>query len=349
MKALVLLGAENFEIRDIETPKPKDDEVLLKVVASGICANDVRDYKGDTKYTMPRIGGHEYSGEIVELGSDVDKNRFHVGQKAVSYIIPSCGECYFCRIGKDNLCESVPTSKTFMNPGGISGFGGYAQYVAVKTNKLYVMDDSVSYEIASLTEPVACVLNSFSHAHINFADDVVIIGGGVMGQLHVQLAKMRGARVIMSEPDPQRRKLAESFGCDITFNPMEKDPITYIKELTQGRGADVVFNTTAIPKVAEQAVEMTAPSGRCIMFSSLHPNNPVPINAGAVHSLEKVITGSVSPTVESYHQAVRMISKHLLNLEPLIHKVYPYTEAKEAFLEAAKPTTLKVVLKFNEI
>ena len=348
MKALVLLGAENFEIREVETPKPKDDEVLLKIMASGICANDVRDYKGDTKYTMPRIGGHEYSGQIVELGKDVDKSRFKVGQKAVTYIIPACGECYFCRIGKENLCEKAPMSKTFFNHDGISGFGGYAQYIAVKTKDLYVMADDVPYEIASMTEPVACVLNSFSHAKVDFADDVVIIGGGVMGQLHVQLAKMRGARVILSEPDAKRRELAKSFGCDVVFNPMEKNPVEYVKELTQSRGADIVFNTTAIPKVAEQAVQMTAPSGRCIMFSSMHPNNPVPIDAGAVHSQEKVITGSVSPTVYSYHQAVRMISKKLIKLDTLIHKVYPYTQAKEAFLEACKPDTLKVVINFNE-
>lgn len=346
MKAIVLVDSKKLEIQKIETPKPKENEVLLKIRASGICTNDVRDYIG-SNYTLPRIGGHEYSGEIIELGENVDKNRFSVGQRAVSYIIPACGECHYCRIGRPNLCEDVPNSRTFFAPDGISGYCGFAEYITIKTKDLYVLPDSVPYEIAAFAEPLACVLNSLDNGKIEIGNDVVVIGGGVMGLLHVKLAKMRGARVILSEPDMERREIAKSFGCDIVFNPFEENPIDYVKSVTSGRGADVVFNTTASPTVAEQAIAMTGPAGKCLMFSSIHPNTPINLDAGLVHSKEKIVTGSVSPTIHSFNQAVEVISKNLIDMNRLIHKIYDYTDAVTAFEDAAQPDTLKTIIKFD--
>lgn len=347
MKALVLVGNKKIGIKEIETPKPKENEVLLKIRASGICTNDIRDYKGESNYTLPRIGGHEYSGEIVELGKNVDKNQFSIGQHAVSYIIPACGECYYCHSGQENLCEKVPLSKTFYNSEGISGYCGFAEYITINTKDLYILPKEVSFEIAAFAEPIACVMNSLDHAKIEMGDDVVIIGGGVMGLLHVILSKMRGARVILSEPNEKRRELAKKYGCDITFDPFEKEPLEYVKEITSGRGAKIVFNTTAISTVAEQAISMTSPGGKCLMFSSIHPNKPINLDAGLIHSKEKIITGSVSPTIQSFNKTVEILSKNLIDPTDLIHKIYPYTEAIEAFEEASKPDTLKTIIKFD--
>ncbi|HAE61421.1 MAG TPA: alcohol dehydrogenase [Eubacteriaceae bacterium] len=346
MKAVVLVDKKKMEIQDVQTPVPKDDEVLLKIRASGICTNDIRDYLG-SKYSLPRIGGHEYSGEIVALGKDVDINQFSVGQRAVSYIIPACGECHYCRMDKQNLCEKAPTSKIFFSDEGISGYGGFAEYITIKSRDVYTLPDNISFETAAFAEPVACVLNSLNHAKIEIGDDVVVIGGGAMGQLHVMLAKMRGARVILSEPDEKRRELAKTYGCDIVFNPFVSDPVEFIAESTKSKGADVVFNTTSNPIVAEQAVKMTGPSGRCIMFSSIHPNEPISVDAGYVHSKETIITGSVSPTIKSFNQAVNIISKDMIDVSRLIFDTYDYIEYEKAFKAAIKPDTLKVILKFD--
>ncbi|MHC1685834.1 MAG: zinc-binding dehydrogenase [Clostridiaceae bacterium] len=346
MKALVLVDKKKIEIQEIETPKPKENEVLLKIRASGICTNDLRDYMG-SNYTLPRIGGHEYSGEIVELGENVDRNQFSIGQRAVSYIIPACGECYYCRINRPNLCEKVSNSKTFYSEDGISGYCGFAQYITVNTKNLYILPDNIPFEIASLAEPLSCVLNSLDNGKIEIGNDVVVIGGGVMGLLHVKLAKMRGARVILSEPDADRRKIAKSFGCDIAFSPFEENPVEFVKKVTNNRGADVVFNITSNYIVAEQAVAMTGPAGRCIMFSSIHPNKPISLDAGYVHSKEQIITGSVSPTIHSFNQAVEVISKNLIDLNPLIYKIYNYTQVEAAFEAALRPDTLKTIIKFD--
>ncbi|SEO78160.1 zinc-dependent alcohol dehydrogenase [Propionispora vibrioides] len=347
MKALVLVGAQNIEIRELATPSPGTGEILLRIRASGICANDIRDYKGNNPYSLPRVGGHEYCGEIVALGDKVDKNQFSIGQHAVSYIIPACRECSYCRQGRENLCEKAPVSKTFYSKDGISGFGGYAQYIAIDTRDVYVLPEDIPFEIGAFTEPLACVLNSIGHGKIEIGDLVVVIGGGVMGLLHIKLAKLRGAKVILSEPDMKRRNLAQMYGCDIAFDPREKDPVDYVKELTGHRGAEVVFNTTAIPAVAEQAIRMTSAAGRCILFSSMHPNTPLQVDGGRIHSQETVITGSVSPTVYSFQQAVKVIAEKMIDFTPLIHKVYPYTSATEAFEEASRPDTLKTILRFD--
>ena len=129
---------------------------------------------------------------------------------------------------------------------------------------------------------------------------------------------------------------------------MAGDAVEAVKALTGGRGANFVFNTTAIPVIAGQAVEMTAPTGTTIMFSSIHPNEKVPVDMGAIHSYQKTITGAVSPTVLSFHEAVQMIGKGLLDPTVLTEKIYDYQEFDEAIKTASRPDTYKVILKFGE-
>lgn len=347
MKAIVEVGVKQLEIQELPTPVIEKDEVLMKVRANGLCTNDIRDYLGDTVYSFPRVGGHEFSGEVVEVGSEVNPNHFKLGDHVVKYIIPACGECHYCKIGRENLCTEVASSSTFQNPAGLSGFFGMAQYIAVKSRDLYKYPKEVPYTHSAFTEPLACVVNSVERADILFGQDVLIIGGGVMGLMHVMLAKLKGARVLVSEPNTERRLLAEKVGADVTFDPTQKDAVGYIKEQTEGRGADVVFNTTALPGIAQQAMEFTATGGQTFMFSSLHPNEPVPTNMGAVHSYEKVITGTVSPTIRTFYRSIQLIAKGLIDLTPLLDKTFDYTQAANAFEYALKPETLKTMITFD--
>lgn len=348
MKAIVETGVKQLEIQELPTPVIEKDEVLMKVRANGLCTNDIRDYLGDTVYSFPRIGGHEFSGEVVEVGSAVNPAHFQVGDHVVKYIIPACGECHYCKIGRENLCIEVASSSTFQNPEGISGFMGMAQYIAVKSKDLYKYPKEVPFTHSAFTEPLACVVNSVERAKILFGQDVLVIGGGVMGLMHVMLAKLQGARVIVSELNEERRKLAEQLGADITFDPTAGDAVAFVKEQTEGRGADVVFNTTAIPAIAQQAMDFTATGGQTFMFSSLHPNDPVPTNMGAVHSYEKVITGTVSPTIRTFYRSVQLIAKGLVDITPLLDKTFDYTDAVDAFEYALRPETLKTIITFDE-
>ncbi len=348
MKAIVLNQPKDFEIKEINQPEIGEDEVLLRVKASGICTNDVRDYNGDCNYSYPRIGGHEYGGVIEKIGSAVSKERFHEGQKAVQYIIDDCKECYFCKHGDENICEDHAKSKIFHNPEGLSGYGGFGEYVAAKAEDLFLYPEDTSFEKMAFTEPLACVINSINRTNIQYGDDVAVMGGGNMGLLHVMLLKQKGARVILSEPLGERRKKAMELGCDDTIDPMSKDAVKAVKNLTEGRGALFVFNTTAIPAIAGQAVEMTAPTGTTVMFSSIHPNEPVPVDMGAIHSYQKTITGAVSPTIASFHQAVQMIGKGLIDPTVLTEATYDYKDFDQAIKAASKPDTYKVILKFGE-
>lgn len=348
MQAIILNKPGDFTIKEIETPQIKDDEVLIQIRTSGICTNDVRDFNGDCNYSYPRIGGHEYAGVISKLGAGVNKERFHVGQKVVQYIIDDCKECFYCKHGDENICEEHPNSTIFHNEHGLSGYGGFAEYVVAKAEDLFVYADDTAYEKMAYTEPLACVVNSISRTKILFADDVVVIGGGTMGLLHVMLAKLRGARVILSEPLKERRDKALKLGCDDVIDPIAEDAVEAVKKLTGGRGAMVVFNTTANPKVAAQAVEMTAPTGTVVMFSSIHPNEPVPVNMGAVHSWQKTITGAVSPTITSFFQAVELIRKGLIDPTVLTEAVIGYQDFGKAIELASRPDTYKVILKFGE-
>ena len=349
MKAIVLNRPKDFSIKEIATPSIAEDEVLIRIKTSGICTNDVRDFNGDCNYSYPRIGGHEYCGVIEELGSEVKKKgMFKKGQKVVRYIIENCGECYYCKRGDENICEEHQRSAVFHNPEGLSGYGGFAEYAAAKADDLYVYSEDTPFEKMVFTEPLACVVNSMDRTDIRFGDDVLVIGGGTMGLLHVMLAKLRGARVILSEPLMDRREMAVSLGCDDVIDPLKQDAVRAVKEMTEGRGAQFVFNTTANPKIAAQAINMTAPTGTVMMFSSIHPNEPVPVDLGAVHSNQVTITGAVSPTISAFHQSVQLIEKGILDPTVLTEAVYDYQDFGEAVGAAAKPDTYKVILKFGE-
>ena len=348
MKAIILKKPGDFAIEELPLPEPGPGEVLLKIMASGICTNDVRDFKGECSYTYPRIGGHEYGGVIEKLGPGVDEKRFPLGAKAVQYIIDDCKSCHYCKRGEENICAGLPYTRTFQNPGGLSGYCGFAEYIVAKAEDVFLYPEQAGYADMAFTEPLACAVNSVNRTAVSFGDDVLVIGGGTMGLLHVILAKLRGARVILSEPMEERRQKALALGCSVAVDPMGEDLSQRIGELTGGRGAQVVFNTTAVPSIARQAVELTAPGGMAVMFSSMHPNEPVPVDMGKIHSFQKTVTGAVSPTIKAYYQATELIGKHLVDLSPLLEAIYPYEKFGEAMAAAMRPDTYKVMLKFGD-
>lgn len=349
MKALLMNKPGDVNVTELPIPTLKENEVLIRVKAAGICTNDIRDFKGDCSYSYPRIGGHEYGGVIVKLGDGVDTTRFAEGQRVVAYIINDCHSCHYCRTGNGNICFHHAKSHIFTNPDGISGYGGFSEYVVAKAEDLFVYHESTSFEKMAFTEPLACVVNSLHRTNIELGDDVVVIGGGTMGLLHVMAAKLRGARVIVSEPLGERREKALALGASEVIDPLHENAIKRVLELTDGRGAAAVFNTTASPKLMAQAVDMTAACGVCVAFSSMHPNEPIPVDAGAMHSLQKTLTGAVSPTVKAFYQAYELIDKGLLDPTVLTERIFDYTEFDKAMDCAMQPDTYKVLIKFGEI
>ena len=347
MKVLLMSKPGDVKVTELPTPEPKENEVLIRVMAAGICTNDIRDYQGDCSYSYPRIGGHEYCGVIDKVGAGV--HGLEIGQRVVSYIINADRTCHLCRTGHENICLHHSNSHIFKNPDGISGYCGFGQYVTVRADDIMVYSDTTSFEKMAFTEPLACVVNSINRTGIELGDDVVVIGGGTMGLLHVMVAKLRGARVIVSEPLAERREKALALGADDVIDPVNCDAVAEVLRLTKGQGAAAVINGLANPAVMPQAMEMTAPSGICIAFSSMHPNKPVPVDVGVMHSLQKTLAGAVSPTVKAYYQAVQLIDKGLLDPSTLTQQIFDYTDFDNAMACAMRPDTYKVILKFGEI
>lgn len=342
IRTIAVTGEKKAEILNLETPDLVYGEVLVKVHAVALCTLEQRIFRRDVKMPLPCTGGHEVSGEIAALGPGVDAGRWAVGKRVAVRMLYNCGECYYCRTGRTNLCTKA--LKKPVREGLLPGPGGLCDYVIVKSQDLFDIADGISYEEAALTEPLACCVHSVRKADLQFADTVVVIGGGIMGINHVMLCKKRGCRVILSEVDPVRRELAAKLGADVTFNPLEKDPVAYVKELTEGRGADCVFNTTAIPSVVPQAIAMVGKTGKMVQYSSMHPDAPVEVSPQMLHSSEVVLTGSVSPSALDFDYANRLINYGIIDMKPVIFGTFEFKDAQAAFEQAIVPGTFRCII-----
>ncbi len=344
MKAVAVTGIHDVRLIDIKKPLPRRNEVLVRIRACALCTWEQRIFSGETNTPYPMVGGHEVAGEISAIGEDVDPAAYPIGARVGVRVVKCCQSCYYCRRGSENLCVELNTFR--MNGPDVYGMGGLAEYISVDRSAVWAYPDGIPFETISLTEPLACVVNSMEKGHPQLGDDVVIIGGGVMGMLHILCSKLMGTRVILSEPDPARREFAKRLGCDIVLDPSGTDAVGAVLDLTQGRGAEVVYNTTAIPSVAAQAIKMTGRFGRCVMYSSQHPDSPVGVSPNWLHSSEAVLTGAVSPSIVSFDRAVNLLSKGLIDVWPLVCAVFPFEQAYEAFIEATKPDTFRIIVSF---
>lgn len=342
IRTAAVTGMKKAEILELETPDLRPGEALVKVHAVALCTLEQRIFRGEVRMPLPCTGGHEVAGEVAAFGPGVNLKKWAVGDRVAVRLLYNCGECYYCRTGHTNMCERAQKKPT--REGLLVGPGGLCDYVIVDTSSLFKIPDTLTYEEACLTEPLACVVHSVGRANIQLGEDVVVIGGGIMGQYHVMLAKRKGARVILSEVDPARAELAKKLGADIVFNPTEVDPVEYVKSLTEGRGADVVFNTTAIPSVVPQAIGMTGKAGRMIQYSSMHPDAPTPVSPQMLHGNETVLTGSISPDGHDFFVANRLLNSGIIDCKPMIAKTFPFEQAQDAFEAAIVPGTFRVII-----
>ena len=338
----VLSGEREVGFQTLELEEPGPGQVLVQVHYCAVCTLEQRIYKGVIK-RYPFAGGHEIYGVVEAVGDSV--SGVGAGDKVALRMLTSCGECYYCRSGHENQC--VVSFKAAVHE-GLSGPGGFSEYMLVDAKNVYKLGDDIDLSHAALSEPLACCVHSVCNAGIQLGDDVVVVGVGIMGALHIQLAKLRGARVIACEIDEERLEMARSLVADITVNSSAENAVERVRALTEGRGANVVFCTAAIPQLAGDSVEMAGKLGRVILYSSFHPDLPVELNVNRVHSNEPIITGSVNPRMCDFQTATRLLYGGLINVEPLISGVYGLAELQEAFDYAIDPKTYRVVVKCTD-
>lgn len=338
-KVSVMTAEKTVETRDMELRHPGPGQVLVKVDSCAICTMEQRVYNGLMKY-YPFSGGHEVAGTAAEVGEGVTSAK--PGDKVTIRLLTSCGECYYCRSGHENQC--VVSFKASIHQ-GLNGPGGLAEYMLVDSKIVYKVADDLDLTYACLAEPLGCCVHSVGKGDVHLGDDVVVIGAGIMGAFHIQLAKLRGARVIACEVDPERLEVAKKMGADVLVNSAEVDAVEKVKELTEGRGADVVFCTAALVDLAAQAIRMTGKLGRCVMYSSFHPKKPIELDVNNVHYSEMIITGSVNPETRDFHTAAKLLSSKIVDPTHLVSEVIPFAQLDYAFERAIDPKTYRIIVK----
>jgi 2-desacetyl-2-hydroxyethyl bacteriochlorophyllide A dehydrogenase len=343
MKKAIIVAKETFDIQEAPIPKPGHGQVLVKVKAVGLCTMEQRYYNGGVE-DYPFHGGHEICGEVVECGEGVAQ-KLVPGQKIVVASLTRCGECYFCRRGLDHLCENADEAH---EPGELWGPGGLAEYMLVKSYEVFPVAEDIDETHATLAEPVACVVRSVEKGNLRYGDVAIVQGAGVMGVLHVKLAKLQGAVVVVSEPDANRRQKAVLAGADYAINPLEEDLRTFVKSITEGRGAEACFFTAGGNKAIEEGLRCLVKCGVMVIYGSVRPAKPVGFIPNDVHYDEIVITGAIKTSKDSFQKTARMLGSKLIDVSDLVSETYSLKDINKAFERAQAMETYRVVLLFNE-
>ncbi|MBL7065594.1 MAG: zinc-binding dehydrogenase [Anaerolineae bacterium] len=339
-KRAVFVGPGQIRFDELTIPEPGPRQALVKVKACALCTWEQRMYTGE-EHCYPLAGGHEVAGELVRLGRYVHTGA-QIGDRVMASMLIRCGYCESCRRGLDNICDNA--RKPFRDT-DVPGPAGLAEYVLLDDYQLYQANNQTPFEEICLTEPLACVVRSVRQARIEWADNIVVVGAGIMGLLHLILARQIGARVFVSEPNPERAAFAREMGAGAIIDPTRGTFATQVKALTGGRGADVIFCAVSAASAVEQAVEAVAKGGRVHVYASVHPRGTkISIDPNLFHCQEIVLTGTMSQGKEDVLQAVRLISQGLIDLKPFISLVLPFERLEEGLQAALRPDTYRVVV-----
>jgi 2-desacetyl-2-hydroxyethyl bacteriochlorophyllide A dehydrogenase len=341
MKAAVVRGPRDIRIEMVETPSIRDDEVLVKVMACGICGTDVHAYKkgGGTKPQGRLILGHEFSGEIAGVGSSMQG--LNMGDRVVGIGYRNCGSCYRCQQGQAEWCPQP------LVPGeGLDG--AFAEYVVVPRPTLgktfFHIPEGLGWEEAATIEPVAVACYAVTRARIQAKDTVAILGAGMIGQCIAQVCKTMGAITIISEPSPTRLALAKKLGADLALNPRETDPIKAIATATSGDMPGVVFECSGSPIAFRQAVEIARPFGQIIQVGMFEDSLELSPDLASMMFAFKNLTLRGSGG-QRWDMAVDFVRSGQVKTGELITHRFPLDRIKEGFETQLDPgNSIKVVI-----
>ncbi|MCL2119478.1 MAG: alcohol dehydrogenase catalytic domain-containing protein [Planctomycetaceae bacterium] len=344
MQAIVYHAPGDIRVDEIPKPVCGPGELLVRVDACAVCGTDLKSRQhGNPRIKAPLVMGHEFTGVIETVSPDA-VGGFLPGDRIVMATSVSCGQCYYCRRNWRNLCESLA-------PMGFSYPGGMAEYVAIPALALqggHVIKvlPHVDAKCAALAEPVSCAVNSVRQCDIQQGDTVLVMGAGPMGLLNALVARAAGAStILLSEPNPLRRKQAAQFDLDRILDPETDDMTQIIRDATDGRGADVVI--VAAPAVApqEQAISLVRRHGTVCLFASLPVgNNMLTIDSRTLHYGEIRMIGSSDSTPEHVREAVTMIASQQIPAERIASHCLPLNQIEQAFDLMTGGAALRVVL-----
>lgn len=348
MKAQVFYEPYNIQMEDLSIPQVNADSILIKVKAVGICGSDIAYYTGKSPLDTedgkgPLILGHEISGEVVQLGSiPQSKNLFEIGDKVIVNPGQPCQICKHCLKGNVNLCDQLINV-------GVSGNGGFAEYVEVRYTNVYKIPHSISYEQAAMVEPLACAINGIENLDIRIGDTVVVIGPGPIGIMMVQLAKARGAgKVILVGVLDFPLTKGKDLGADIVLNTLNqkssyytKDLIKTVQELTDGQLADKVIVPTGSVQAMQQALEISGKHSVIVYFGLPGEEARITIPVLSTLQMNKTIRFSwLAPL--TWPTAISAVENELVNVNELITHRYQLSELPNALSFMASKEEKKI-------
>lgn len=322
----MLYGVKDLKVEDVEVPEVKDGEVLVKVKAATTCGTDLKIFQRgyvEKVIKLPTIFGHEWAGEVAEVGKGLEWPRKDMRVRAGNSA--PCLHCSMCQRGKYNLCENM-----------IWLWGAYAEYIKVPARMVLMnmqgVPDGISYEEAAITEPLACVLHGVEQANVKLGDTVAIIGGGPIGLLHLLTVKKMGAgRTIMIDLVDERLGFAEKLGADATVNSGKENVETRIRELTGGHGADVAIEAIGLSATWEQALKLARKGGTVLEFGGCPPGTEIKVNAEMLHYGELTVMGTFHTTPLHFRKALNLIATRTIDVRPLVTRKMKLDNIKEAF------------------
>lgn len=342
MKALVLEDYHQLVFKEVPTPQPKPDELLIRVKACAICGSDVHGLDGSTgRRIPPLIMGHEASGLVVEIGADV--RDFAVGERVTFDSTIYCGRCFYCRQGRINLCTErkvlgVSCADYWQN-------GAFAEYVTIPERITHRLPDGLTFEEAAMVEPVAIALHAVGHAEVRLNDTAVVFGAGMIGLFIIQLLKMAGCgKIIAVDLEQEKLTLAKKLGATHSILASQEDLRSALHELTAGRGADLGFEVVGTSPVLRNLLGTLRKGGTAVLVGNLSPTVELPLQQAV--SGEIRLLGSCASAGE-YPACLDLIQRKAIKVEPLISAVAPLVEGTAWFerLYAREQGLLKVILK----
>lgn len=338
MKASRFLGNKTFAVTDLPTPHAGPGELVLRNQVCGVCGTDVHIYHGEpgsADVNPPVVLGHEYSGEVVEVGEGV--TGFAVGDHVTVDPNIYCGHCAYCQNGKKQLCPSMEAI-------GVTRDGGFAQYSRIPASQAFKLEPTVPWEAAAMAEPLACCLHGIDLAGIQVGDKVCVVGGGAIGLLMVQLAKLSGAsQIVLSEPNEKRRQVGLQLGANAAIDPTRPDAQEAFAQVLDG-GANVVIECVGNVPAVKSAFQFAGKGATVLLFSVPKVDATFDLPLFDVYKKELTIKGSfVNP--DTHARAVALINSGKVDFGPIITHRFPLDQLPEAIAMQMSDASIKVVVE----
>ncbi len=330
--------APGIEVLDVPQPEIGPTDIVVRVAAGSLCGSDAHIYEWTPSYhfmSLPIIIGHEFSGQIVQVGAEV--THVHVGDRVSANPTMACGCCDNCRTGRSSACTAR------LSP-GFSSDGFFAEYGRLTTAAdIYRLPEAVSYEAAALLEPFCVSLNAVDISDFRIGLKTAVLGPGPIGLFATQVLRASGAAMVMmvgAQGDEKRLMVAEQLGADVAVNITDEDPVARAKSISP-RGLDIVYEATGNPKSIPQALDMVRPGGKVVLIG-IHSGpatfDPTPMVRGS-----KSIVGAYAYTSQTWRRAIELFSNRTVDPEAVISHRVALDDAEEGFQLALSKKANKVL------